>query len=71
LQLDSPALLAGGQFTFRVSGNAPQGFAIQSSTNFASWTFLTTNSLVAGQFRYTNFGAGGVTRRFFRAITPP
>jgi hypothetical protein len=71
LRLDSPRWLAGGQFAFRITGNAPQGFVIQSSTNFLSWLRLATNSLVAGQCWYTNFSAGTNAGSFYRAVTPP
>ena len=69
LRLDSAAWAAGGQFSFRVSGSAPQGFVIQGSTNLSLWAPLATNSLVAGQFWYTNNGAAGFPAKFFRAIT--
>jgi IgA Peptidase M64 len=71
LRLDSPRWLTGGKFAFRVAGNAPQGFSIWGATNLASWIPLSTNSLVAGQFWYTNSGATNFPRRFFRAVTPP
>jgi hypothetical protein len=71
LRLDSPRWLAGGKFAFRVAGNAPQGFSIWGATNLANWIPLSTNSLVAGQFWYTNSGATTFPRRFFRAVTPP
>jgi hypothetical protein len=71
LLLDSPLWLAGGKFAFRVSGNAPQGFVIQSSSNLLNWPPLTTNSLVGGQFWYTNSVAGSFPWMFYRASTPP
>jgi len=71
LRLDSPVRLAGGRFVFRVTGNAPQGFVIQSTTNFLSWARLATNSLVAGQFWYTNSTPSTNARSFYRAVTPP
>jgi hypothetical protein len=71
LWLDSPAWLGGGRFAFRVAGNVPQGFSIQASTNLSNWVSLTTNSLVGGQFYYTNSAAAGFPRRYFRAVTPP
>lgn len=71
LRLDSPVWLSGGKFAFHVTGNAPQGIVIQSSTNLLSWTPLTTNSLVGGQFWYTNSGAVNFPHKFFRAVTPP
>jgi hypothetical protein len=72
LRLESPMWLgAGGKFVFRVSGNAPQGFVIQSCTNLPAWLPVTTNALVDGQFWYTNFGAAAYPRQFYRAVTPP
>jgi hypothetical protein len=71
LRLDSSRWLTGGKFAFRVAGNAPQGFSIWGATNLASWIPLSTNSLVAGQFWYTNAGTTNFPRRFFRAVTPP
>ena len=71
LRLDSPRWLAGGKFAFRVSGTAPQGFSIWGSTNLANWVSISTNSLVAGQFWYTNTGAASFGKRFYRVLTPP
>src|ERR1035437_9599123 len=71
LRLDSPVRLPGGKFAFRVAGNAPQGFSIWGATNLSSWVSLSTNSLVAGQFWYTNSSVTSFPRRFFRAVTPP
>ncbi len=71
LQLDSPLWLAGGQFAFRVSGQASQDFSLQSSSNLIAWVALQTNSLVGGQFWYTNPAAGTMPKQFFRAVTPP
>jgi hypothetical protein len=71
LALDSPQWLAGGKFAFHVTGNAPQGFAILGSTNLSTWVALSTNSLVAGQFTYTNSSGTNLPLRFYRAKTPP
>jgi hypothetical protein len=71
LRLDSPLWVTGGKFAFRVSGNAPQGFVIQSSTNLLNWALLATNYLVAGQFWYTNSDAGSSLRKFYRAGSLP
>jgi hypothetical protein len=70
LRLGSPLWLTGGKFTFLVSGNAPQGFVIQSSTNLLNWAPLATNYLVAGQFWYTNSPASS-PRKFYRATALP
>jgi hypothetical protein len=71
LSLDSAAWLPGGNFTFRISGSAPAGFTVQSSTNLNNWLSQSTNSLAGGQFWYTNYGASAIPGRYFRAITPP
>jgi hypothetical protein len=71
LRLDSPLWLTGGKFAFRIRGVAPQGFVIQSSTNLSTWIPLNTNSLVGGQFWFTNSAIGGLPRQFYRAVTPP
>jgi hypothetical protein len=69
LALDSPRWLTGGKFAFRVTGNAPQGFAIWGSTNLSNWLSLSTNALVGGQLTYTNTTAAPY--RAYRARTPP
>jgi len=69
LRLDSPQTVSGGKFAFQISGNAPLGFSIQSSTNLVNWTPVVTNSLLMGYFWYTN--QSSVARQFFRARTPP
>jgi hypothetical protein len=71
LRLDSPMWLTGGKFAFRISGNAPQGFVVQTSTNLLNWPSLSTNSLAGGQFWFTNSDTASFPRRFFRAKTPP
>jgi hypothetical protein len=71
LTLDSPQWLAGGKFTFHVTGVAPQAFAILAATNLSNWTSLSTNSLVGGQFTYTNSNVGNIPWRFYQAKTPP
>ena len=71
LHLDSPQWLAGGKFAFRMTGYAPQGVVVQSSTNLSNWGPVVTNALVGGQLWYTNTSASGSPRKFYRATTPP
>lgn len=71
LQLSHARWLGAGKFAFRVSGVAPQGFAIQVSTNLTAWTSLTTNNLTGGVFEYTNTVGAGLLNRAYRAVTPP
>lgn len=71
LALSAPRWLAPGTFAFQVSGMAPQGFVLQTSTNFIHWTALSTNNLLNGQFDYTNQSGVNLPRQMFRAVTPP
>src|SRR5206468_5802259 len=71
LRLDSLRWLAGGQFAFRVNGQAPQNFSLQASSNLVNWVPALTNSLVGGQFWYTNAAASNVPKQFFRAVAAP
>lgn len=71
LTLDSPMRLPDGTFYFQVTGIAPQGFVIESSSDLLTWTAQATNSLVAGEFTYTNAVVSGCSNQFFRARTPP
>jgi hypothetical protein len=68
LQLVSPRWLGGGQFTFTVSGTAPNGFVIQASTNLVNWVPLSTNTLTGGLFNYTN--NAGFSQRYYWTVTP-
>ena len=71
LQLSAPRWLGAGKFAVQVAGVAPQGFAMQASTNLVNWTALATNNLVNGQYDYTNSQGARFPFRFFRAVTPP
>ncbi|MCL4785305.1 MAG: hypothetical protein KJ070_00725 [Verrucomicrobia bacterium] len=71
MELSAPRWLNSNQFAFRISGVAPQGFAIQTSTNLTDWASVATNFLVNGQFDYTNQAGANPSARLFRAVTPP
>lgn len=68
LKLISPEWLDAGAFTFCVTGAAPRGFIIQSSTNLRDWISLSTNTLVGGKYNYTNFDTAGTPCQFYRAV---
>lgn len=70
LQLISPQQTA-GKFSFGVTGVAPQGLVIQTSTNLVNWQAMTTGTLSSGLYNFTNPSALAQPRQFFRAITPP
>ena len=75
MQIDLVRWQTNGSFSFRVSGSSPDGVVIQVSTNLTSWTPAETpaqtNYFAAGKFSYTNTGATGNAKQFFRAVTPP
>ena len=54
-----------------MTGAAPQGFALQASSNLSTWISLTTNNLSGGKFDYTNTGLTNLAYRFYRATAPP
>jgi len=68
LTIDSARWLPSGKFSFRLSGEAPNGFVIQSSTDLANWLSLSTNNLAAGQYYYTNSALAGTSCKFYRAL---
>lgn len=54
LRLLAPTLLADGRMVFNVTGKAPNGFQIQASANFASWTNLLSSGPLDGSITLTN-----------------
>jgi hypothetical protein len=69
LWLESPQMLAGGKFRFTVRGTGVTNFSVRASTNFTSWTSISTNTLIGGQFNFTN--TPGMPLRYYRAVAPP
>lgn len=53
LQLDLPTRFQTG-FSFRITGAAPKGFVVESSTNLTQWTSVDTNQLVDSEAWFTN-----------------
>jgi hypothetical protein len=66
LLLNSPELGAGSEFIFRISGNAPGGFFIESSTDPRIWSRISTNPPLSGQAWITNYVTS--SQQFFRAL---
>lgn len=71
LWLESPQVLAGGQFRFTVRGGGVTNFTIKASTNLTGWSSISTNALSGGLFNFTNSGLTNIPRRFYRAVAPP
>lgn len=59
--------LSATQITFGVTGDAPRGFVLETSTDFIEWSSLSTNALSSGECWFTNAIQTNVTARFFRA----
>lgn len=54
LRLIAPTLLGDGRMVFNVTGKAPNGFKIQASANFATWTNLISSGPLDGSITLTN-----------------
>ena len=70
MSLDTPAKLQDGRFCFRVTGTAPQGFVVETSSDLANWNFLTTNMPLDGEMFFTSGTPAGLGQQFFRAYAP-
>ncbi len=68
LRLESPLLLPDGNFAFKVSGAAGNGFVVSNSTNLTDWVAVSTNYLVNGEVWCTNAAYSAFTPRFYRAV---
>ena len=73
LRLVSPRWLPEGQFSLGVTGTAPHGFVLQTSTNLLDWIPRLTDPtpLSGGQVYYTNADPGGFPMRFYRTTVTP
>jgi len=71
LHLTSRLDLSGGPFRFTVAGAAPQGFAVQGSTNLSTRVRLDTKTLTAGNPDYANSGFAGIPHGYYRTLSPP
>jgi hypothetical protein len=60
-----------GRFLLRVHGQDGARFAVEGSTNLASWKALKTNTISGGSFDFLDTGSGPLNRRFYRARWVP
>jgi hypothetical protein len=61
----------GGGTALRLYGQSDTMFAIDASTNLASWTALKTNITTAGSFDFIDDRATAFTRRYYRGRWVP
>lgn len=62
---------ANGAAQVRLHGLSGYRFALEASTNLTVWSALTTNTTAGGRFDYTDAGAVGLGRRFYRGRWVP
>jgi hypothetical protein len=62
--------IASNEFGFNVIGISNQIAIVESSTNFANWTPLSTNTLGAAPFYFSDPVPANGSRRFYRARSP-
>jgi len=67
LLLDTPLLGVGPRFVFRVSGEAPRGFIIESSPDLRNWDAVSIHPPLGGLVWITNSVSS--SRLYFRALT--
>jgi len=60
-----------GQFTVGLSAEPGRTYRIEFTTNFVSWSVLTTVSSRHGTITFTDTSSSGSARRFYRAIQLP
>jgi hypothetical protein len=60
-----------GETALRLFGQDATAFAIDASTNLATWTALKTNITTGGSFDYIDVGAAAFNTRFYRARWVP
>lgn len=59
------------QFQFQVSGEPGRSYRVEATTDFLTWTPLTTNTAFGGSFSFSDSGVPGFTRRLYRAVLVP
>ncbi len=64
-------LIGGGQFGFRVEGDAGPDYTIQASTNLATWTVLVTTNSPPLPFNWNDPAASNFSQRFYRVLLGP
>ena len=62
----TPAVQAGGQFGFSISGTAGTVYIVQASTDLVNWTSVQTN---IAPFNFVDTNVAGFKQRFFRTIS--
>lgn len=69
MRLSNPTWPPGNPFQCRVTASLATTYVIEASTNFTTWTPLTTNG--ASPLNFTDTGATNFPNRFYRARSSP
>ncbi len=67
----SGAFISPDSFQVQLSGSAGKRYVLEATTDFASWTPLSTNAAPANVFTLVDPGAGGFHYRFYRVVQLP
>ena len=70
LEFAAPSLNVNGQFQFLLSGRQGLLHRIEATTDFATWTPLLTLTNTNGVIDFSDPGATGFVRRFYRGVKP-
>ena len=62
----TPAVQAGGQFGFNISGAVGTIYIVQASTDLVNWTSIQTN---LAPFTFVDASVAGFKQRFFRTVS--
>jgi hypothetical protein len=62
--------LVSGKFIFQLTGQLGLTYRVETSTNLANWTVISTNTLTATPVNLTNSLATGFSRQFWRVLVP-
>jgi hypothetical protein len=62
--------LPGGQVQLTVSGLAGDIYRVLGSTNLRDWQTITSVTNLSGTMQFTDPGAAGYSRRFYRLVMP-
>ena len=70
--LSAPQKISGGGFSFLLAGTPQTSYIIQSSTTFANWQNLSTNTLPpSGTLTITDNQTASSSRKYYRALRGP
>jgi uncharacterized repeat protein (TIGR02543 family) len=70
MQLSGVNYLPGGQVQFTVSGLAGDVYRVLGSTNLHDWQTIVSVTNLSGTMQFTDPGAAGYSRRFYRLVMP-